>query len=145
MSRETKFRVWQPKERRMLFNCGVQRPVGGYLWGFGVPAGAGVDDIEHYGRHDSVMQFTGLQDKNGAEIYEGDILLGAYNAVYDYARWSVSFRDGRYQTDCVALHQKDDGFRDISHGGYSNPYLDGKTCASFEGIGNIHENPDLLA
>ncbi|TDX78615.1 YopX protein [Rathayibacter sp. PhB151] len=68
MSREIKFRVWQPEERRMLFNCSVQRQMGGYLSGFGVPAGAGVDDIGHFARHDSVMQFTGLRDKNGIEI-----------------------------------------------------------------------------
>ena len=69
----------------------------------------------------TVGQFTGLNDKNGKEIYEGDIVRGpGFGAV------SVYFDGGRF---CLYFLGDE----------YWNEYAD-----KIEVIGNIHENPELL-
>ncbi len=67
-------------------------------------------------------QFTGLHDKNGKEIYEGDMRRGGY--VVKYLPNKASFM-------WVSQTTKDTVFiRSI--------------CSEDEVIGNIHENPELL-
>lgn len=65
----------------------------------------------------SIMQYTGLKDKNGKEIYEGDLLkVNDVNTVME-VKWY------------------DDS------AGFNLAYLNKNTC---EVIGNIHENPELI-
>ncbi|MGQ3503956.1 YopX family protein [Enterococcus faecalis] len=80
-----------------------------------------------------LMQSTGLKDKNGVEIFEGDI---------------VQYRDGEYsylgivKRDCYQFFidgiEPDDNYDFID---VSNTF-DG--TSSLEILGNIHENPELL-
>lgn len=72
------------------------------------------------------LQFTGLHDKNGKEIYEGDVfgndLLRCHIIRKENGEWIATFRNKR--------------IKDIS-------ILDRKIKASII-IGNIYENPELL-
>lgn len=75
-----------------------------------------------------IMQFTGLHDKNGAEIYEGDLVQ-----VLDYASW-----EGLYKVvwdEESLMYVLEDAYGDKE-----------KMC-EFEHYlvrGNIYENPELL-
>jgi uncharacterized phage protein (TIGR01671 family) len=71
------------------------------------------------------MQYTGLHDKNGTEIYEGDIIRDN-----DYELWQVYFEDGSFLARCVDY--------DVSE------FLIEFTPEYCEVIGNIYKNPELL-
>lgn len=87
------------------------------------------------------MQYTGLKDRNGKEIYEGDIVAGR-NAP-DYVKSVV--RIGMSETEV------DFGEYSISKP-YYGVYLEGSIDlegrllrGEMEVIGNIYENPELLS
>ena len=90
-----------------------------------------------------IMQYTGLKDKNGKEIYEGDLLNeiryppdknGNYDSVPVFIKENivqVGFSEGCFTADEAHL------WRFISNIG-DNEKTD------YEIIGNIYENPELL-
>ena len=105
-----------------------------------------------YGMTDSpniVMQFTGLYDKQGKEIYEGDVVkiterenIGTFNVPDDIianggytGREDVYRGEVKYQGCSFGVDDKDNGFI----------YLEwDKDCGEAEIIGNIYENGNLL-
>lgn len=85
----------------------------------------------------TVGQFTGLTDKNGKKIFEGDIIkiVPDYDYSDDYSISKVYSYNGIF---CVDYHGDD---FDSTALGFLEDYLpDG----DFEVIGNIHDNPELL-
>ena len=76
-------------------------------------------DREEHDCFGNIMQFTGLTDKNGKEVYEGDILD---------SKCAVSFNDGMFgifdKHNYMGLNSYMSKFREV--------------------IGNIYENPELL-
>ncbi len=87
-----------------------------------------------------VMQFTGLTDKNGTEIYEGDIIRYYEHAGYLISDFTavVGFENGAFG------YKKTDGFIDILESFCSHDCLEDDFLSYVEVIGNIHENPELL-
>lgn len=124
--REVKFRAWHTEKKKMYEMAKVD------LWGD--PDQTTCDlvsmDCEDeqlfdiYLHEVIIMQYTGLKDKNGKEIYEGDILQ--YRSVYDEDGKTrigeVEFADGMFTIKGVIK------------------FL-GRDC---EVLGNIYENPELL-
>lgn len=76
-----------------------------------------------------VMQYTGLKDKNGKEIYEGDIVK--------FGHWTtqVEFFDKLFYDGGCGVHS---GFYFNEELGFHN------NLDESEVIGNIYENPELL-
>lgn len=72
-----------------------------------------------------VMQFTGLLDKSGKEIYEGDLIL----------------RDSRDKNDLDKVEYQESGFFPFAFYEFGDEGYDAKSC---EIIGNIYENPSIL-
>ena len=84
---------------------------------------------------DSISQFTGLYDKNGTEIYEGDILA------HDYGGYSLIV----YREECMAFCRID--AKDVGNinGYYNLSEHAWRSCLQrARVIGNQYENPELL-
>ena len=94
---------------------------------------------------DEVMQFTGLKDKNGKDVYEGDVVKDTYYRDNGWTDWKVeSIGIVKFNNGAFCLVEKEDGqemYDTIFH--RMNP-SDSKAIVSIEVIGNIYENPELL-
>jgi uncharacterized phage protein (TIGR01671 family) len=131
--REIKFRAWFPKRKEMIEpdfitsnGIAVQSDPG---------EGMSTYDGERWGSVESttliLMQYTGLKDKNGREIFEGDIVR-------------------KFNDDLKEVCFFDDLGYDQSLGKASGFYVDHELeyydggPSTWEVIGNIYENPELL-
>ncbi len=125
MSREIKFRAWDKGDKVMIphkdiYRIHMDENKGAY--------GLTLDSNICGGLSMSfdLMQFTGLLDKNGKEIYEGDVVKtknGTYAAEWD-DQGSYIFKTGKHDDYYVRMVLNPDQEAEV--------------------IGNIYENPELL-
>ena len=79
-----------------------------------------------------LMQFTGLLDKNGKEIYEGDVVRENNELGISDLHYQIGYKDGHTSmTGCNKGNEYD------RHGIWN-------MISSIEILGNIYENPELL-
>jgi uncharacterized phage protein (TIGR01671 family) len=92
------------------------------------------------------MQFTGLKDKNGKEIYEGDLLLvDGYNDTYDGCLVEVFFYEAAFKMRNRDFRKNGEIVKrvpDVTKGGYCEWIARGGNKCKV--IGNIYENPGLI-
>ncbi len=119
-----KFRAWDKLNNEMYvveqikFNHGEFESIG-----YGITFLRGADKV-------ILMQSTGLKDKNGQEIFEGDIL--DYRGRKALVRWHGSYASFIYRF-VDELQNRNTEWKPL--------YLAYMKC---EIIGNVYENPDLL-
>lgn len=123
MSREIKFRAWDSDDREMIVFDEANYSGEGYE-----KLGQFFSDM--FGCR--MLQYTGLRDKNGVEIFEGDVLRFFFDAE-EYFTAPVSWIDDQIGVWGSALTLNQIIPEDI-----------GVQGAEYEVIGNIHENPELL-
>ena len=98
--------------------------------------------------HETVGQFTGLTDKNGKRIFEGDILQ--YSIEEDQAVFVGAVKFGEFNPDGGALLNTNVGFYvELVDQEGKRTYMrkDIGFWVKFRGvevIGNIHDNPEMM-
>lgn len=91
-----------------------------------------------------IMQYTGLKDKNGREIYEGDVVKWGHAGGYYYSETPHRVAVVQFNPDIQyhIINYKNRGQEVIfKHGNFL--YAD-ETDKALEIIGNIYESPELL-
>ena len=112
--REIKFRAWHKGECFLI------------EWDFIVDDGI----LPYFSSDDYIlMQYTGLKDKNGKEICEGDLLCNDSGRLC-----SVTWHNPSASWDATP----------ISEEGTSYGYAPSRWSGCVQVVGNIHENPELL-
>lgn len=143
MNREIKFRVWNGLE--MVYDV-----ISGRFGTFYVnPDNNGIDkndsaSLSPYNTkyHDNVpvMQFVGIKDKNGNDIYEGDILKYHYNRILK--KEDYGYEEDLSFEDIGEIVFKDGCF--IVENEHFVSTLDSNEDIEFTVIGNIYQNHELL-
>lgn len=135
--REIKFRAWS-KEHNEMFSLSKPSKIGiielnqhgeintvglfKYLSGDYAFVTLNVADVE-------ISQYTGLKDKNGVEIYEGDIITHNNGTTSLFNHEEVRYWEGSFIAgSCTA----------------NNALVNFNASLYIEVIGNIYENPELL-
>jgi uncharacterized phage protein (TIGR01671 family) len=127
--REIKFRAWDKEDKVMVEFF----------------PGDNLSD-EYFCEPFIIMQYTGLKDKNGKEIYEGDIVkhIDAWGRKkVDHIIGAVIFGEGKFSIHCQGADDNRTyrGWLIKGEYGHEEP-LTSNTCQEI--IGNIYENGDLL-
>ena len=101
--RQIKFRYWYANEKKMAYDIRMLFPM--------------------YSNHPIAMQFTGLQDSQGVDIWEGDVVTFSY--VSGYVNTSV-------------VEWRNSGAKFVTG---SNTMIEARI---YTVIGNIYESPELM-
>ncbi|KKM73712.1 hypothetical protein LCGC14_1407750 [marine sediment metagenome] len=124
--REIKFRVWNNLAKEMIHTIqDIEFCDGGIIIHHGVGI-APHEELVHFACPDCILlEYTGLRDKNGVEIYEGDIVRYLSKDVQRIVEW------------------------DDEEGGFAlkrsnNTWAEFYRVTRMEVIGNIYENSELL-
>lgn len=127
--RSNKYRVWDIDHKQFIY--------------------FDLDNLEQmdglYGRHGlfenggfgEKQQFCGLKDKNGKEIYEGDIMVSSSNKPSKEMIGEVYFEKGMFRVQYRDRYPEEGGRKDF----YLSSAFGGE---NWEVIGNIYENMELL-
>ena len=99
------------------------------------------DISEYLSKTENIMQYTGLKDKNGVDIYEGDILKEEFG-INNRSHWHYEVKFGLYYNGL----EYEDAIKGCGFYAFclNNIYDDLSDVSDFEVVGNIYENPELL-
>ena len=140
--REIKFRAWDKKTKQMIFTgfhlmgeVMAFNQIEGYIFKHMEGASSSLErwnDIE-------TMQYTGLKDKNGKQIYEGDIVRLCEEGNFDISVVVFYPHQASFMFRWASCWKDEDDFMHADYPSQLHP-----DRVSREVIGNIWENPELL-
>lgn len=118
--REIKFKAWLPNIKKMTYEHTLEELTKGNLWNTDGETNCSI----------IWLQYTGLKDKNGKEIYEGDICNCREYECFGKVEWNNE-EAGFYF--CVV----------VEGGGFEEEHLY-DYIDELEVIGNVYENSELM-
>jgi uncharacterized phage protein (TIGR01671 family) len=132
--REIKFRAWFTIKNKMVDHEVLSMS---YDKGEGFTFAFDGNTLDEDGNEEGslnfeLMQYTGLKDKNGVEIYEGDIIYIGHP------------HKGRTYTGPIIYEKYQFSAKDFYFTHHDNPSDPFESIEYMEVIGNIHANPELL-
>ena len=141
MKREIKFRAWDKSDKVMREVYGLLYPkisnhgnrdkfmVNMHCSDYEKQKAIILSDFERPLEEIELMQYTGLKDKNGKEIYEGDIVKETFGhtgqVVFQYGAFLLADKKGKI----------------VELGEWQDSVVSSVVC---EIVGNIYENPKIL-
>lgn len=131
--RDIEFRAWHPDNEELVYFDAEKASSDEYIARHFFELMAGTHEIGV-----GLEQYTGLKDKNGVKIFEGDIVLWGHVEGWEElsgARHAVVSLDPALQFNC---------FKPMSHVFEWGSFMYTNTEQAMEVIGNIHENPELI-
>jgi len=130
MAREIKFRGFNRKNGVLLHGFYLQNRGAHFVCPDEFADGKSWDDYEIDPA--TLGQYTGMKDKNGREIYEGDVMKLVY------PEYTVTVKVGWSKRNCCCFSVTRVDLEEKSF------VLDKWEAQHAEVIGNIHDNPELL-
>lgn len=121
-----KFRAWDKKAKSFINACDIVLDlISGKVYAGDIGLTDSINDVTD---QIVLMQSTGLKDKNGVEIFEGDVFESGY------ARYVVFWQKDAARFVLKFIHDFEDSY-----------YLDMRNIESMDLISNIYANPELLS
>lgn len=131
--KEIKFRAWDVENNKMIQNYAHVSKYGQFY-----TAWTSTDSEREY----IPMQYTGLQDRTGRNIYEGDIVIASKMPYYWEFVKSVNKGLVVYNNHTASYRIKMDNYHSSTIG--ESDTVKFNPVSKYEVIGNIYENPELL-
>ena len=127
MTREIKFRAWDSLDRKMIYDITQTKQFSNIDGGYDI---IGFDSYLDDGSDTVIMQYTGLKDKNGKKIFEGDIISCQLFCPESNNCWITN--------SPIVVEWEEYGYDPfIEYGAPDHSFL-------VEIVGNIYENPELI-
>ena len=143
MSRQIRVRAWDKVKKVMLYSKDSAAFVSDNWLTYAVCFGVTGVDVDSEPEDLIEMESTGLQDKNGVEIFEGDVVreIPELSGHEERKRRGLIEFNPSLASFVVALLDRNDGaWCQLNEGNPTNP----TTLKYTEVIGNTHQHPHLL-